>query len=184
MDGADLARLQARFERDVRRRFPNAPIERVAVLQYGDDPEVEPGELIGRVYLEARGDKSERERVLRGFHDTYRDAIRELRHDLDGLPEAGTLEFVVSPATDDEERGPIIKMKRGRGAIDAGGALVPVMARLGPGELETVDTLITAGIASNRAEAIRWALARIRERPAYEQLRERAREIEELKGQF
>jgi glycosyltransferase involved in cell wall biosynthesis len=184
MDGADLARLQARFERDVRQRFPDAPIDRVAVLQYGDDPEVEPGELIGRVYLEARGDRSEREGVLQAFHDTYRDAIRKLRHDLDGLPEAGTLEFVVSPGTNDEERGPIIKMKRGRGAMEAGAALVPVMARLGPGELETVDTLITAGIASNRAEAIRWALARIRERPAYEQLRERAREIEELRGQF
>ena len=58
------------------------------------------------------------------------------------------------------------------------------MARLGPVELETVDTLITAGIAPNRAEAIRWSLARIRERPAYEQLRDRADEIEALKGQF
>ena len=44
--------------------------------------------------------------------------------------------------------------------------------------------LITAGIAANRAEAVRWALARIRERPAYVQLQERAREIEELKAQF
>ena len=34
-------------------------------------------------------------------------------------------------------------------------------------ESETVDTLITAGRANSRAEAIRWALARIRERPAY-----------------
>jgi hypothetical protein len=32
--------------------------------------------------------------------------------------------------------------------------------------------------------AVRWALARIRERPAYAQLRERAREIERLKTQF
>jgi hypothetical protein len=47
-----------------------------------------------------------------------------------------------------------------------------------------VDTLITAGIAANRADAVRWALARIRERPAYARLRERAREIEELKAQF
>jgi Arc/MetJ-type ribon-helix-helix transcriptional regulator len=62
--------------------------------------------------------------------------------------------------------------------------LVPVMARLGPADLETVDTLITAGIAANRAEAVRWALARIRERPAYAKLRERAREIDELKAQF
>lgn len=64
------------------------------------------------------------------------------------------------------------------------GPLVPVMARLAPADLETVDTLITAGTAANRAEAVRWALARIRERPAYAQLRERAREIEELKAQF
>ena len=66
----------------------------------------------------------------------------------------------------------------------AGTDLTPVMARLGPADLETLDTLITAGIASNRAEAVRWTIARIRERPAYEQLRARAREIEELKAQF
>jgi Arc/MetJ-type ribon-helix-helix transcriptional regulator len=64
------------------------------------------------------------------------------------------------------------------------GELTPVMARLGPVDLETLDALITAGIAANRAEAVRWALARIRERPAYEQLRERIREIDELKAQF
>jgi Arc/MetJ-type ribon-helix-helix transcriptional regulator len=58
------------------------------------------------------------------------------------------------------------------------------MACLGLADLETLDTLIAVGIAANRAEAVRWALARIRERPAYEQLRDRAREIEELKPQF
>jgi hypothetical protein len=65
-----------------------------------------------------------------------------------------------------------------------GGDLTPVMARLGPVDLETLDTLIAAGFAANRAQAVRWALARIRERPAYAQLRERAREIEDLKSQF
>ncbi len=64
------------------------------------------------------------------------------------------------------------------------GELTPVMARLGRVDLETLDALITAGIASSRAEAMRWALARIRERPAYAQLRERAREIERLKTEF
>ena len=58
------------------------------------------------------------------------------------------------------------------------------MARLGPVDLETLDALITAGIAANRADAVRWTLARIRERPAYAQLRERAREIERLKTEF
>ena len=64
------------------------------------------------------------------------------------------------------------------------GGLTPVMVRLPGAELETVDTLIAAGIASSRAEAIRWALARIRERPAYEQLRSHAREIQRLQAEF
>ncbi len=51
-------------------------------------------------------------------------------------------------------------------------------------DLETLHTLITASIAGNRAEAVRWTLARIRERPAYEKLRARAQEIEELMAQF
>lgn len=62
--------------------------------------------------------------------------------------------------------------------------LTPVMARLGPVDLETLDTLITAGIAASRAGGVRWALARIRERPAYAQLRARPAEIEELKSRF
>jgi len=59
-----------------------------------------------------------------------------------------------------------------------------VMVRLKEAELEIVDTLITAGIASSRAEAIRWALTRIGERPAYAQLREHTRDIERLKSEF
>jgi hypothetical protein len=49
---------------------------------------------------------------------------------------------------------------------------------------EMLDTLITAGMAASRAEAISWALARIRERPAYARLSERARELDELKARF
>ena len=59
-----------------------------------------------------------------------------------------------------------------------------VMVRLKTPELDIVDTLIAAGIAGNRAEAIRWALTRIRERPAYEQLRQHTRHIERLKNEF
>ena len=55
---------------------------------------------------------------------------------------------------------------------------------LGPADLATVDALITAGIASSRAEVMRWAIGRIRENPAYAQLQERVGEISELKAQF
>ena len=54
----------------------------------------------------------------------------------------------------------------------------------GPLRPETLDTLMMAGIADTRAEAIGWALARIRERPAYERLHERIREIDQLRNEF
>jgi hypothetical protein len=41
-----------------------------------------------------------------------------------------------------------------------------------------------AGVAASRSEALRWAVSRIRENPAYVQLRERVHEINELKAQF
>jgi hypothetical protein len=47
-----------------------------------------------------------------------------------------------------------------------------------------LDALITNGTAASRAEAVSWILARIRERPAYARLTERARELDELKAHF
>jgi hypothetical protein len=65
-----------------------------------------------------------------------------------------------------------------------GSELTPVMARLGPDELESLYALITAGVAANRSESVRWALARIRERPAFAKLTEWVRGLDELKAQF
>ena len=189
MEQEELDHLRQQFGSEVHKRFPGAPIQRVEVLQYGDDPEIEPGQILGRIVLDAPADlaQEERGRRLEDFHDAHRDAIRDLRRELDKMPGPAVLEFVVaSESAEGECAGP--KMKLGQGprgfGAGAGGPFTPVMARLGPEDLEILDTLITAGIAGSRAEAVRWALARIRERPAYEQLRARAREIEELKAQF
>ena len=186
LDKTALDRLQQKFGELVRERLPGQAIEEVAVLQYGDDPEIEPGELLARIVLQAGEKEEDRKKAMRAFDDTQREAIHELRRQLNQVPEIGLLEIIVG---DKDAKGavPVRKMRLGRMGSALEGAevqLTPVMARLGPDDLETVDTLITAGIAGNRADAVRWALARIRERPAYEKLRERAREIEELKAQF
>jgi hypothetical protein len=184
MERVDVGHLEQQLDQQVRERFAGAPIHRVAILQYGDEPEIEPGELLARVYIDATGDKEEQGQALERFHDAHRAAIRALRRDLDKLPSAGPIEFVVAGGSD-ECPGPKIKLGGPRGTLETDGVpLIPVMARLGPADLETVDTLITAGIAANRAEAVRWALARIRERSAFAELQQKAREIEELKGQF
>lgn len=62
--------------------------------------------------------------------------------------------------------------------------LTPVMTRLGSDDLATVDLLVTAGIASSRADALRWALGRIRQHPIYEQLQQRVQELSDLKSQI
>jgi hypothetical protein len=61
------------------------------------------------------------------------------------------------------------------------GATTPVVAELGPPAL---DTLIRAGFAATRPQAIRWALDRIRERPAYQRLRDLQRDTDALKDEF
>jgi hypothetical protein len=60
----------------------------------------------------------------------------------------------------------------------------PELTRLGPAGLETLDTLIMAGTAATRAEAIRRALDHIRERPAYQRLRGLRGEADKLRNEF
>jgi hypothetical protein len=185
MERAALEHVEEKIREEVAERFPDAPVERVALLQYGDDPVIEPGDLLVRIVLTAPDEECERGQVLESFHQGNREAMHKFREDLTAqLPEARTLEF----RTGADGHGPQIKLGRPGRSLEArataGGDLTPVMARLGPADLETLDILITAGIAPNRAEAVRWALARIRERPAYEQLLAKTREIEELKAQF
>ena len=90
--------------------------------------------------------------------------------------------------TDGLKKGPVMRLQNSSGyasTLDTGAEeLVSVMTRLGVADLAVVDTLITAGIASSRAEALRWAIGRIRENPVYAQLQQRVNEISELKNQF
>jgi hypothetical protein len=198
MEQAELEQIHEQVNQAVQERFPGAPIEEVAVLQYGDEPEVEPGQLVVRIIIAGPDDPPERMRAFEAFHHQHREAIHEFRRDLDRLPAPALFQLLVGgpppgqPARSGD-RGPRIvllpSVPGGCGPGDAGPSpegpgLTPVMARLGQEDLATLDTLITAGIASSRAEAVRWALARIRERPAYEQLRVHTREIENLKSQF
>ncbi|HEX9336321.1 MAG TPA: hypothetical protein VF892_10570 [Pseudonocardiaceae bacterium] len=169
-----------RVEQDVKARFPEGAVRQVVVLQYGDDPVIEPGRLGLRVVVSLADHGS-----LHEFHLAHDEVMKQLKLDAERkVPELTRIEFVPDDTTP-AEKGDNSRLVMGLGRSDGrAGGLTPVMARLEPVDLETLDTLITAGIATNRAEAVRWALARIRERPAYGQLRERAREIEELKAQF
>ena len=164
---------------EIESRFPQGALDSVAVLQYGDDPAVEPGQVVVQVTVGSADEPEGEEDHLAAFHRAHRDTIRQLQRDItQRWPQANRFKFTTGEGPDRKF------MMRLPAPDEQPGDLTPVMARLGPADLETLDTLITAGIAANRAQAVRWALARIRERPAYAELRERAREIENLRSQF
>jgi hypothetical protein len=184
MEQAERERVRELFDREVRERLDGVPV-RTEVLRYGDDPEVEPGQLIARVVLDASDDPVERTRAFKEFHDAHSAAVHGLREALDTLPLNILLQVVASSGAVDAETGPRIQLlAHGGGPGGPPTGLIPIMAEVGPEDVETLDTLIVAGAGTSRAEAMRWALARIRERPAYEQLRARTGEIADLRSQF
>ena len=179
-----------RVEKHIRSLFPDDVISRVQVLEYGDDPAVEPGDVAVRVFLpwpDGPGDEEADEDVVGAFEKANRERLKRLNDDLPRV--IAWVEFQAdSPDGAEKRRRRVLKIGRGGRAAkpldDAAEEVTPVMTRLGPADLATVDTLITAGIAGSRAEVLRWAVGRIRENPAYAQLQNRVREINELKARF
>ena len=182
-----------RVEKHIRSLFPDDVISRVQVLEYGDDPAVEPGDVAVRVFLprpdQPEGEEADEE-IVGAFEKVNRERLRKLH---DELPRViAWVEFQADSPDGadgaDQRRRHVLKIGRGgRAAKPLDGAseeLTPVMTRLGPADLAAVDMLITAGIAGSRAEVLRWAVGRIRENPAYAQLQDRVREINELKTRF
>jgi len=178
-DGTDrevLAALEREIEDEAKIRFPGGAVSRVRLLRYGDDPEVEPGDLWVRVIPAADGPEVW-QRSLDAFVDAHGAAIDQFVSYLaEKLCQVRILEFTFNvPVTRDGHcprwsRGVSQKLSDYR--REGLGEDILELARLGPAGLETVDTLIMAGIADTRGDAIRWALDRIRELPAYERLRE------------
>jgi len=181
VDQVGKEQLEHAAEDLLNRRFGEGVVQKVEVLQHGDEPVIEPGQVTVRVILNPTGE--DRHETIEAFEKTHHDTITELRARIaQMMPFIGRLQFTVPS---EEGKRPILTMPIGppdRTAI--GRNLTPGMARLHPRDIETLDALITAGIVSNRADGVRWSLARIRERPAYAQLREHIGKIDELKARF
>ena len=163
MDNAAADRL----EQQLRSAFPVAAIARVKVLNYGDDPEVEPGQAAMRVFFDwpGRSDgKKADPKTVHAFVVASSAALDVLRDELPSV--IRWVEFRPEPpAGAASPHGLAYRITdRGRRAA-APDDFTPVMTRLGPADLATLDSLITAGIVNSRAEGVRCAVSRLRERP-------------------
>jgi hypothetical protein len=187
MDQTEMDRIQHELETEANELFPGW-LRRVELLQHDDAPMIEPGQLMPRlVFKDPAGRLQDRHpdprKVARTFKLAVGPGLNLFRDNLSRRrPEMRYFELVEEDDSGQRRGGGVRFVEDGREASD--GEFTHVMVRLKTPELDIVDTLIAAGIANNRAEAIRWALIRIRERPAYEELREHTRNIERLKNEF
>jgi hypothetical protein len=178
-DGMDKA-MTDRIEQQVWQAFPESTIARVQVLQYGDDPEVEPGQAAVRVIFNwpGQGEGGQASpKTVHQFCNANAAALGVLR---DGLPDViGWAEFRPEGEARPARAGGLSYRIANRGRPsprDEAEDRTPVMVWLGAADLASVDTLITAGIVTSRAEGLRWALSRLREHPAHAHLQQQAGE--------
>lgn len=175
-----------------RSAFPDGAFTQVDALRYGDDPDVEPGETAIRAFVDRAGRPAETfqddEEVMRAFEEAHRQAITWLHRD-GQLPSIAWIQLI--PDTPDRRAPgavlwgfPSMFFGMRSDVTDAAPGFASVHTRLGPADLATVDAMITAGIASSRAEVVRWAIGLIRENPAYAQIQQKARETNELEDLF
>jgi Arc/MetJ-type ribon-helix-helix transcriptional regulator len=189
MDRDALDVIERDINEEVRARFPGTAVRHAVLLQYGDDPEIGPGDLWVRVLFDADRPKHDWEPTLMAFRLANYPAIEQFAGYLAAkLPQIRLVEYTFSdnPVTRDGH-GPRMSNLVGERPSDIKErehGEWPELARLGPAGLETLDTLIMAGTAATRAQAIRWALDRIRERPAYQRLRELRSEADKLRNEF
>jgi hypothetical protein len=190
MDRDVLDTIERDINEEVRARFRGTAVRQAVLLQYGDDPEIGPGDLWVRVLFDADGPQ-DYEPTLTAFllaAETARDQFAGYL--AAKLPQIRLVEYTFSnpnPVTRDGH-GPRVSNLVGQRPSDIQewehGQTTRELTRLGRAGLEALDTLIMAGTTATRAEAIRWALERIRERPAYQRLRELRSEADTLKNQF
>jgi hypothetical protein len=103
MDHSEASRIERVINRELGERFPDGAVLRAVVRQHDDDPAIEPGQLMVRVFIPAPGERAQYEEALAAFQDAHRTRLQTLRRELSArLPEARLLEFTFDdpdPAT-------------------------------------------------------------------------------------
>jgi Peptidase family S41/N-terminal domain of Peptidase_S41 in eukaryotic IRBP len=106
VERAAMDRIEHQIDREVKARFPDGAVRRVALLRHGDDPRIEPGELLVRVFIGAAGGPEDYKpedyrRSLDAWEHAHQARMKVLRRELSlRLPAARLLEFTVADASD------------------------------------------------------------------------------------
>ena len=99
MDQAEVEQIQRVINHEMRERFALGSAQRAVLLQHGDDPAIEPGQLMVRVFLPPPGEGEDYEQALTAWQDAHQAGMDTLRRELSlRLPAARLLEFTFDDA--------------------------------------------------------------------------------------
>jgi hypothetical protein len=94
VERGELDQIERVINRELRTRFLAGAVERAVLLQPGDDPAIEPGNLLVQVYIPAPDRPEDYEQALAAWRDRHQAGMDELRRELSlRLPSARLLEF-------------------------------------------------------------------------------------------
>ena len=89
MERAEQAMVERVINHEMQERFSAGAVQRAVLLQHGDDPAIEPGQLLVRVFVEASDEPG-----LTAWQSAHQEGIDAIRRELSlRLPAARLLEF-------------------------------------------------------------------------------------------
>jgi hypothetical protein len=105
MERAELDMVERVINHEIEERFAPGAVQRAVLLQHGDDPVIEPSQLMVRVFIpppDGPEDPQDYEQTLAAWQDAHRTGMDALRRELSlRLPAARLLEFTFEdPDTD------------------------------------------------------------------------------------
>jgi Peptidase family S41/N-terminal domain of Peptidase_S41 in eukaryotic IRBP len=94
VERAEKDQVERVINHNLKERFAVTAVQRAVLLEHGDDPAIEPGQLMVRVFVQAPDDPADYEQALAAWQEANQAGMDEMRRVLSlRLPSARLLEF-------------------------------------------------------------------------------------------
>jgi Peptidase family S41/N-terminal domain of Peptidase_S41 in eukaryotic IRBP len=105
VERADKDQIERVINHTMKERFGLGTAEQAVLLEYGDDPAIEPGQLMVRVFVPAPDEAAEYDQALATWQEAHQAGMDTMRRELSlRLPSARLLEFTFAGAGPDAPR--------------------------------------------------------------------------------
>jgi hypothetical protein len=105
VERADKDQIERVINHTMKERFGLETAEQAVLLEHGDDPAIEPGQLMVRVFVPAPDEPADYEQALATWQEAHRAGMDTMRRELSlRLPSARLLEFTFADAGSDAPR--------------------------------------------------------------------------------